>query len=81
MSLLFYGKSFIAEQTIGFGYSEYPRVWVQKASKIYNQPPGIPRTADSIYSRKNNEPSSHACMDIWRLTRGSNTPQLAALEF
>ena len=30
---------------------------------------------------RSNEPSSHACMDIWRLPRGSNTPQLAALEF
>ena len=27
-----------------------------------------------------NEPSSHACMDIWRLPRGSNTPLLAALQ-
>ena len=25
-----------------------------------------------------NEPSSHACMDIWRLPRGSNTPLLCS---
>ena len=25
-----------------------------------------------------NEPSGHACMYIWRLPRGSNTPMLAA---
>ena len=24
-----------------------------------------------------NEPSGHACMSIWRLPQGSNTPQLA----
>ena len=28
--------------------------------------------------RGSNEPSRHACMDIWRLPRGLNTPLLAA---
>ena len=28
-----------------------------------------------------NEPSSHACMDIWRLPRGSNTLQLCCEVF
>ena len=32
---------------------------------------------DDSFSRSN-EPSSHACMDIWRLPRGSNTSQLVA---
>jgi len=31
-----------------------------------------------LFIPASNEPSSHACMDIWRLPRGSNTPFLAA---
>ena len=34
----------------------------------------------AIFIPASNEPSSHACMDIWRLPRGSNTPLLAALQ-
>ena len=29
-----------------------------------------------IFIPASNEPSGHACMSIWRLPRGSNTPQL-----
>ena len=29
-----------------------------------------------LFIPASNEPSSHACMDIWRLPRGSNTPLL-----
>ena len=29
---------------------------------------------DFLFISASNEPSSHACMDIWRLPRGSNTP-------
>ena len=37
------------------------------------------RTTDGkLFIPASNEPSSHACMDIWRLPRGSNTPLLAA---
>ena len=32
----------------------------------------------NVFIPASNEPSSHACMDIWRLPRGSNTPLLAA---
>ena len=36
--------------------------------------------ADGMQSRylfpRSNEPSSRACTDIWRMPRGSNTPQL-----
>ena len=35
-------------------------------------------TIRSFFIPASNEPSSHACMDIWRLPRGSNTPLLAA---
>lgn len=34
---------------------------------------------DDSFSRSN-EPSSHACMDIWRLPRGSKTPPLGAFQ-
>ena len=37
-------------------------------------------TAGELFIPASNEPSSHACMDIWRLPRGSNTPLLAALQ-
>ena len=29
-----------------------------------------------VFIPASNEPSGHACMSIWRLPRGSNTPQL-----
>ena len=32
--------------------------------------------AVSFFIPAGNEPSGHACMSIWRLPRGSNTPQL-----
>ena len=32
-----------------------------------------------IFIPASNEPSSHACMDIWRLPRGSNTPLLCSV--
>ena len=37
-----------------------------------------PDTSRYIIIPASNEPSGHACMHIWRLPRGSNTPLLAA---
>ena len=36
------------------------------------------RKIDREFIPASNEPSSHACMDIWRLPRGSNTPLLCS---
>ena len=49
-------------------------------SKTVEELREIIEMAGTPFIPASNEPSSHACMDIWRLPRGSNTPLLAALQ-